>query len=83
MISKRTQAGMCRFFSSIHFIGFCSHNEIILMQTANLMSPPIDVQIARIPKILVWRRTVKILVARIPKNLVHRPSVNLMVDGNH
>ena len=58
------------------------HDEIILVQTADFVSPPLDVQIARIPKNLVWRRTVKLQIASIPKNLVCRLSVNLVVDGN-
>ena len=68
---------------SINLIRLCSHDEIVFVQTANLMRPPIDVLMNSIPNILVWSRTVKIQIAGNPKNLLYRPSVNLLVDENH
>jgi len=49
-------------YLSIDFIGLRGHDEIILVQPFDDVSPPIDVLIARIPKNLVCRLSVNLVV---------------------
>ena len=70
-------------YSAIDFIGFRRHDEIVPVQAADLVSPPLNVQIARIPKNLVHCLSLNVLVASSHKTLVHCRSVNLAVDRNH
>ena len=71
------------FVLSVQLIRFRGHDEIIFMKTFDQVSPPSDVLMVSIHKVLVWSHLIKILVAKNHKSLVHRLLVNLVVDRNH
>jgi len=48
----------------VDFMSLRSHDEIVLMQTTNLMCPPVEVQIARNHKHLVNSPSINFVVAR-------------------
>ena len=61
-VCVKEAALMNRFGLGVTFICLRCHDEIVLMQPLDDMRPPGDVLIARIPKTLVYRRSVNFLV---------------------
>jgi hypothetical protein len=59
------------------------HDEIILVGAIDHVSPPIEIQIASIPKSFVCRLPIKRLIVRNHKHLVDHPSINLEIATNH